>query len=107
MTRAKGLKFKITEETIKEAVRNVKVFGHPMFNSIIVAILHSTKRGFPLVGSEEVHIVDTVAANELRRIYIRGSKDYAADRVTAEQFRNAVQPLFDKLTDKELRKQQN
>ena len=50
---------------------------------------------------------DTVEANELRRIYIRDSKQFDAGKITAEQFRNDVQPLFDKLTEKKLREQQN
>lgn len=107
MTRAKKLKFAITKESIDEAIRNVTVFGNTTFSPVFVGVLRSAKRGFPLVGGEEVALVDTVEANELRRIYIRDSKQFDAGKITAEQFRNDVQPLFDKLTEKKLREQQN
>jgi hypothetical protein len=108
MTRAKKLKFAITKESMDEAIRNAMVFGNTTFSPVFVAVLRSAKRGFPLVGGEEVALVDTtVEANELRRIYIRDSKQFDAGKITAEQFRNDVQPLFDNLTEKKLREQQN
>src|ERR1700693_3615111 len=107
MTRAKKLKFAITRESMDEAIRNAMVFGNTTFGPVFVAVLRSAKRGFPLVGGQEVALVDTVEANELRRIYIRDSKQFDAGKIKAEQFRNDVQPLFDNLTEKKLREQQN
>ena len=83
------------------------VFWNTTFSPVFVTVLRNTKAGFPLVGGEETHIVFTAEANELRRTYLRGSEEYGAGRMTAEQFRNAVMPLFDKLTDKGLRERQN
>jgi hypothetical protein len=74
---------------------------------VVSTLLRNTKRGFPLVGHEETHIVVTAEADELRRIYLRSSEKYDAGRMTDEQFRNAVQPLSDQLTDKKLRERQN
>jgi hypothetical protein len=97
------MNFKVTEAGIREAIRNATVFGNTTFSPVFVGILHSTKRGFPLVGSEEIYIVHTELANELRRIYLRSSKEFDAGKITAEQFRNNVQPLLDKLTDRGLK----
>jgi hypothetical protein len=101
------MEFTVTEDDIKEAVRNAVVFGNTTFSPVFVTVLRNTKQGFPMVGHEETHIVLTNEANELRRIYLRRSEEYGAGRMTAEQFRNSVQPLFDKVTDKKLRERQN
>src|ERR1700686_4907665 len=100
MTRSRGKGGKMTANAIREALRNAMVFRNTAFNPSFVALLRNTKAGFPLVGGEEAHIVVTAEANKLRRIYLRSSKEYDAGRMTAEQFRNAVMPLFDKLTNK-------
>src|SRR5438094_10255680 len=78
------------------------VFGLPFgrFNPVVVGLLNATTDGWPLVGSEEMDIDHSPLANELRTAYITNSKIYDAGKITAEQFRAAVCPLFDRITNK-------
>ena len=103
-----AIKFIVTDAIIEEAVRNVLVFGpdgpdpgkltFQQFGILFVGYLSATD-GWPLVDSEGVEIIHSDLANELRATYVRNSAMYDADEITAEQFRAAVCPLFDRLTN--------